>query len=822
VHRDIRLALRLLWKEPAYAATAILTLAICLGANTALFTIVNSILLKPLPVPRSDRILLMSNRYPYAGGPGPARSTNSGVPDYYDRLRTLTVYDEQAMFNVANLAFDINSAPELVRGMAATPSLFRLLRVSPARGAIFDDRDGEIGNEQKIILSHGLWTQLFGSNAAVIGQTIRAAGRPFLVVGVMPRDFTFVDAEARFWIPLAFTAQQKSDEARHNNSWWNVGRLKDGATIEQAQAQLNALNAANLDRFPQFRELLINAGFQTAVERLQDVLVRDVRPTLYLLWGGAIVVLLIGGVNIANLALARSNLRSKEVATRLALGARRARVAQQLVVEGLLLSMTAGIAGIAIGWGILQTLTAIGLERLPRASEVHLDLTAIAAAFVLAIVVGIGIGLVPAAGLFNLDLRAALNAESRSGTGGRSTRAVRRALVVAQVAFAFVLLISSGLLLASFRNLLAVDPGFNGDHVITAGVGMPRVRYATDNDVRAFTARVMQTVRSVPGVIAAGGTTSIPFGGNHSDSVVLAEGYQMKPGESLISPMQVMVTPGYFEAIGTPLLRGRFFNDGDTDTAPGAIIVDERLARRFWGSADPIGKRMYKPANAQEVLKVDAHTRWLTVVGVVREVRMEDLAGEPNSVGAYYMPAAQVVPRGLALAIKTAADPAAVLKTVRTELNRIDPAMPLADIRTMDERAARSLMPRRTALLIALSFAIVALFLSTIGLYGVLAYVVSQRTREIGIRMALGSTVRGIFTLVLREGLVLIGSGLALGLAGAVALRRVMESQVYGVGTLDPIVIGLVIITLGSIAAAACSLPARRATRVDPVMILTP
>jgi len=822
VHRDIGRALRLLWNDRAYSATAILTLAICFGANTALFTIVNSILLKPLPVPRSDRILLMSNRYPNAGGPGPARSTNSGVPDYYDRLRTLTVFDEQAMFNVANLAFDIDGVPEPVRGMSATPSLFRLLQVSPARGAIFDEPDGEIGNQQKIILSDGLWKQLFGSDASVVGQTIRAGGRPFLVVGVMPRAFTFADAEARFWIPLAFTPQQKSDDARHSNSWWNVGRLKDGATIEQAQAQVNALNAANLDRLPQFKELLINAGFHTSVEPLQDVLVRDVRPTLYLLWGGAIVVLLIGGVNIANLALARSNLRSKEMATRLALGAGRTRVTQQLVLEGLLLSMTAGMSGVAIGWGILHTLTAVGLERLPRASEVQLDLTAIVAAFVLATVVGIAIGLVPAARLFNTNLTAALNAESRSGTGGRSTRAIRRALVVAQVAFAFVLLIGSGLLLASFRNLLAVDPGFNGNHVITAGFAMPLVRYATDNDVRAFTARVMQTVRNIPGVIAAGGTTIIPFGGNHSDGVILAEGYQMKPGESLISPMQVMVTPGYFEAMGTPLLRGRFFDDRDNETAPGAIIVDERLARRFWGSADPIGKRMYKPASAQELLKIDEHTRWLTVVGVVHEVRMEDLAGEPDSVGAYYMPAAQVVPRGLALAIKTAGDPSAVLQTVRTALNRIDPAMPLADIRTMDERAARSLMPRRTALLIALSFALVALFLSTIGLYGVLAYLVSQRTREIGIRMALGSTVRGIFTLVLREGLVLVGSGLVLGLAGAVALRRVMESQVFGVGTLDPIVLGLVIVTLGAIATAACSLAARRATRVDPALILTP
>jgi predicted permease len=823
---DIYFGLKQLWKHRGYAATAILTFSVCIGANAAIFTIVNSVLLKPLPVPDSGRILLMSNQYPNAGT-GITAFTNSGVPDYYDRLRDMTVFEEQAMYNGTNQAFEINSSPELIRGMAATPSLFRLLHVAPAYGRIFDEGESEIGNEQKVILSYPLWQQLYGSNAEIIGQQVRLSSRPFTIVGVMPRGFEFADPEARFWIPLAFTAQQKSDDFRHSNNWYNVGRLKPGATVEQAQEQVNAINAANFERFPQFKQLLVNAGFHTRVERLQDVLVRGVRSTLYLLWGGAAFVLLIGALNLANVALARSNLRAKELTTRLAIGAGRAQVARQLIIEGLLLSLTAGAAGIAVGYGILRALAVIGLERIPRAHEIHMDFTVVAAALAVATAAGLLIGLVPAVHLFKVNLSTALREDSRTGTSGRKTQSLRRVLVVTQVAFAFVLLIGSGLLLGSFRNLLAVDPGFKTEGIITAAIGMPRVRYPADKDVVQFTDRVLRTLRDVPGVTAAGGTTIIPLGGNHSDSVILAEGYQMKPGESLVSPMQVTVTPGYFETMGTPLIKGRYFDERDNEARPGVIIVDERLAQKFWPGVDPIGRRMYRPSNPRDLLKIDENTRWLTVVGVVREVQFEDLAGRSTTVGAYYFAAAQPppppqgAPRGLALAIKTSGDPAAVLRGVRAELNKLDPAMPLADVRTMLERVALSLMSRRAAMLLAISFGVISLFLSAVGMYGVLAYLVTQRSREISIRIALGSTPRGVFRLVLSEGLCLVGIGLVLGLAGTAALRRVLEGQLYGLGAMDPRVMAIVMALLGIIALAACSLPARRATRLDPVTVLT-
>jgi predicted permease len=816
--RDLSLALRMLWNARVYAMTAIVTLAVCIGANAAIFTIVNSVLLKPLPVPDSGSIVLLANNYPNAGSS--VAGNNSGAPDYFDRLRDMTVFEEQAMYAGRNLPVELNGSPQLVRGMAATPSLFRVLKVAPALGRAFDESEAEIGSEQKVILSYGLWREMYAADSQVLGKDLQLAGRPYTIVGVMPDAFNFADSAARFWIPLAFTAEEKSDDRRHSNNWQHVGRLKPGATREQAQAQVDAINAANLERFPQWKELLINAGFHTSVQRLQDVLVRNVARTLYLLWGGAAFVLLVGALNIANLALARSTLRAKELCTRVALGAGRGRIARQLVVEGLIVSFIAAILGAAIAVGMLRALESLGLDRLPRGTEVQMDLAVAGAIAIASAVAGVLIGLVPLLHVPRANLSNVLQESSRGGTGGTRVRSVRRTLVVAEVAFAFVLLIGSGLLVASFRNLLAVNPGFQPDGVITGSVVMPRATYPENSDVLALVDRALAAIRSVPGVVNAGATTIIPLSGNHSDSVIMAEGYEMRPGESLVSPMQLVVTPGYFEAMSTPLLRGRYFTESDDETSPGAVIVDERLAQKFWPGADPIGRRMYQPSDPQDLLAVNENTRWLTVVGVVREVQLADLAGSPDTVGAYYFPVKQQVRRGLVFAIKAAIDPESVMRSVRAAMREIDPSMPLAEVRTMTDYAAMSLLPRRTSMILATSFGIVALLLAAIGMYGVLAYLVAQRTREIGVRLALGSTTRGIVRLVLREGAVLVVSGLAIGLIGALALQRVLASHVFGLGALDPIVIGAAVFVLCATALVACALPARRAGRVNPAIAL--
>jgi predicted permease len=815
--QDIKLGFKLLWKDRGFATTAILTLAVCIGANTAIFTIVNSVLLRPLPVPEASNIVIMSNQYPNAGSPD---SNNSGVPDYFDRLQAVTAFEEQALYNVSGGGtIDINGAPERVHGMAATPSLFRLLRSAPEIGRAFADSEGEIGNDQKVILSYGLWQQLYGGDRSVLGRELRINGRPNTIIGVMPRNFQFADPDVRLWKPLTFTAEQKSDASRHDNSWTNVGRLKRGATIEQAQAQVNALNAANLDRFPKYKELLINAGFHTRVDRLQDMLVRHVKDTLYLLWGGAAFVLLIGGVNIANLVLARSALRRKELVTRLTLGATKLQVARHLMFESLLLALTGGAGGILVGALALRALTRIGLDRIPRAAEIHMDAAVVIFTFAVTVIVGLLIGLVPVADLSAVKLATVLREEGRTGTSGRKSRAIRRVLVAAQVAFAFMLLIGAGLLLASFRQLLTVDPGFRPDGVVTASFVLPGPRYAGASEMGRFADRALDGLRSIPGVTNAGLTTIIPLGHEHSDSVIVAEGYVMKPGESLVSPMRVRVTPGYFETIGATLIRGRYFNEHDNETAPGVVIVDERLARKFWPNSDPIGRRMYRPSNPDDLFKIDEHTRWLTVAGVVREIRMDDLTGN-TTMGAYYFPFAQDVSGYATFAVKSNGDATALITGMRTEIAKVDPELALFDIHTMTDLRDLSLMSRRAAMLLAIVFGGVALFLSVVGIYGVLAYLVTQRKREIGIRIALGSSAGGIFKLVLREGVSLVVVGILLGFAGAAALRTFLESQVYGVRPMDPWVISIVALGLAAIALAACALPARRATQIDPVRVL--
>ena len=830
---DIRVGLRLLWRDKAFTLTAALTLALCIGANTALFSVVHNVLLRPLPVPESDRIVQMGNAYP---GAGAAVGGSSSVPDYFDRLRDMDVFEEQADYNGGSQNIDQNGTPVRIRITRVTPSFFRLLRTAPALGRTFSEQEGEPGNEKKVVLSYGLWQSQFGGDPAAVGKDLRIDGQPFQVIGVMPKGFYFLNPEVMLWRPLAFTAQEKSDERRHSNNYQNLGRLKPGATVQRAQQEVDALNARNLEKFPALKPLLINAGFHTVVEPLQDTLVRDVKPTLYLMWGGALFVLLIGCVNVANLVLVRSRARLKELATRLALGAGRFRVGRQLVTESLLLTLVSAAAGLLVGYAALRLLGTLNIQELPRDEEIRLDGVVVAYTLAVAAIIGLVLGLIPVVNVLPANLTVVLREEGRSGTAGRGARALRRSLVVTQVAFAFVLLIGAGLMFASFRQVLAVQPGFHADGVLTANITLPRARYTKDEMVIGFTHEALRRLRELPGVTAVGATDTIPFGGNNSNSVIFAEGYQMKPGESVISPSQIDVTPGYFETMGVKLVRGRFFDDRDGRKGPpatgiggqlltqgGSIIVDETLARRFWPSQDPIGRRMYMPSSvtASDLTAITEKTVFLTVVGVIADIKLHDLTEGQKSVGAYYFPTDQDVSYGLTFALRTAADPLSLTSAVRGALNGVDRELPVFDIQTMDARMEKSLVTRKSPMVLSLSFGAIALFLSAIGIYGVLAYLVTQRRREFGIRIALGSSGGAIFELVLREGLMLIAVGFALGGIGAIALRRSMESQLFGVSASDPIVLATVTGILAVVAVAACALPARRATLIDPIVALS-
>lgn len=815
--RDLSVALRRLTKDRAFSLTAALTLAICIGANTALFSVVYQVLLRPLPTPEADRILLMSNVYPRAGA---EESSNSGVPDYYDRLGAVTALEDQALFNHSSVAVGQDGMPVRIRVANVTPSFFRLVRAAPVLGRTFTEDEGELGNEKKAVLSHSMWHNQLGGDPAVVGKDVRVDGQPYTVVGVMPRSLEPLDPGVLLWRPLAFTAEQKSDDSRHSNNFWNVGRLKPGATLHEAQAQVDALNAANLERFPQYKELLVNAGFRTVVDRLPDHLVKSVKPTLYLLWGGALFVLLIGCVNVANLALVRARTRLKELATRLALGAGRWQVARQLVVESVTLTLTATALGLVLGALALRTLGALNLQDLPYGTEIRLDGLAVLYALALASVIGLAVGLVPVATVLPANLTLVLREEGRTTSGGRGMRVLRRGLVVAQVAFTFVLLIGASLLLASFRKVMDIDPGFKQDGVLTASVTLPRSRYADDAALRTFTDDVLRRIRVLPGVVSVGATDTIPFGGSHSDSVILAEGYQLKPGESVISPSAVDVTPGYFEAMGVKLLEGRFFQETDGADGPQAVIVDQRLARRFWPGQSPIGRRMYRPTDINNLLAVTDKTVFRTVVGVIQDLTLEDLTEGRTAVGTYYFPVAQDTSRLLTFAIKTDGQPEALSSGLRGAVASLDPELPVFDSKTMEQRTENALLNRRSPALLSLGFGLTALLLSAVGIYGVLAYLVTQRAKEIGIRIALGSSGRAIFDLVFREGLLLVGTGFLLGGGGALLLRRSLESQLFGVSPTDPFVLGVAALLLAVVALAACGLPARRATRINPMVVL--
>jgi predicted permease len=817
--RDLQSSLRLLIKDRGFTATTILTLAICLGANAAIFTVVYSVLLRPLPVPESDRIVAMGDVYPTIT---PDDILSNDAPSYFDRRAAITALEEQGLFSMWYDSLTIDGVSEEVRGMRVTPSLFRVLRVEPALGRAFTEAEGQIGADQKIILSHGLWRRLYGADPNVIGRDVRLGwtGQPYTIVGVMPRGFKFFergdDGHARvegeqtaFWLPLALTDEQRSDGARTRYGFYHIGRMRPGATIDQVRSQLDTLNADNVRRFPQFR--YDELKMYTAVTPLQDALTRKVRRILYLLWGGAAFVLLIGILNIANLSLARASVRAREFATRVALGAGRLRVIRQLVLESVLLALTGGLAGVVFGSWLLRLVAANGIAHVPNAGTVQLDWTVGGFIIAASVLLGVVMGLVPVATAARRDLAQALTVRSRLGTGGRAPHLFRRSLVVAQVASSVILLIGAVLLLASFRNLLAIDAGFDRQRVVTATIFPPPSRYPDPAAVVALSNRVLESARAIPGVIAAGLTSNIALSGGTSPALITPAGESANDDGPPVLPSVVSVSPGYFAAMGTPVVRGRDFADTDVRGSQPVAIVDERLAARFWPDLDPIGKGIQR-GNAPPAY---------TVVGVVRHVRFAGLAGPNVSAGAAYFTHRQAFAGRLRyIAIKTATDSTSVIPALRAALQAIDPELPLGDIQTMTERTAQSVVTQRLSMGLASLFGVVALFLSALGIYGVLAYLVSQKTREIGIRMALGSTAQKIFQLFFTEGLALVAAGLTLGLGGALLVGRVLEGQVFGVKPTDPLILALVALSTGLVALLACVSPARRATRVDPIRVL--
>jgi predicted permease len=816
--QDLVFAWRTLRRDAAFAVAVVLTLAVCLGANTAIFTLVRSVLLRPLPYPDADRLISSYDAFPGAG----VERAGTSVPNYFDRRAMKDVFEEAALYQFSGYRVGEGATAESVAAMNVTPSFFQVLGVPAATGRLFREEEGIGGRNRVVILSHAFAAKQPGGAAGIVGQQIRLNDQLYEVVGVMPERFTFLNPDVRLFVSIGFRDEDRAEDRRHSQNHELIARLAPGVTVQQAQLRIDALNAQIIERAGPVKSLLINAGYTTRMFGLQADVVRNVRSALILLWGGVLFVVVIAAVNIANLSLVRTSARMKELATRSAIGAGRGRIVRQLVTEATLLTLIGGALGLVVGFWSLGLLEWIGLSDLPRAHEISIDSTVFALTFGLALLLGFAVGVAPAIHLARASLSDMLREESRSGTSGRSTRYMRRGLVVSQVALAFVLLVGAGLLLASFQRLLRVDPGFRASGVITGRLSLVATRYREDSAQRAYVSRALEQIRALPGVEAAGVTSYLPFSTDGSSNVIVPEGRAMAPGESVVSPNTILVTPGYLEAMTIALERGRLFTDADATDAPGVIILDAQLAQRFWPNADPIGRRVYLPSRPEDIRNPGPDVTWLQVVGIVGNVKMRGLVeGEQARVGAYYRPYAQATRRNIGFVVRSRADVVSTTAAVRHALANVDPETKPFDVFSMSERVEKSLNPRRAPMLLSSAFGLLALLLASIGLYGVLGYQVTQRTREIGIRLALGANARGILTLVLIEGAVLVACGLVGGLVGAIALRSVVSSQLYGIGALDPTVMVGAVVVLGAVSLAACLGPARRAARVSPLVALS-
>ena len=715
---------------------------------------------------------------------------------------------EQALYQPVAYSLDDRGLPEQYGGLRVTPSFFRVAQVSPQLGRTFTEPETEPGNEQKVVVSHAFWQGRLGGRTDVIGQDLRLDGRPFQIVGVMPADFRFVRDDSWFWVPAVFTATERSDERRHANNWFMLGRLTAGSTVQQAQAQIDALNLRDLEQFPESRRLLEATGFHTIVASLHDDLVRDVRRALYLLWAGAVVVLLIGCVNIANLTAIRTTTRLREFGLRQAFGASGWRLARQLIAESVLLVVLGALIGIPVGVAALELLNGLDPSTLPRGTDSRVDGVVVWLTLCSSLVLGFLLGLASFARVSMAAGDSIIRQGSRA-TEDRRTNFIVNGLVVGQVSTAFVLLVGAFLMSASLNRVLAIAPGFNTERLLTASVSLPAVRYPTAESRRVFAERAVAQLRRVPGVETVGLGSAVPFGFCCPISGVHAAGAPTE--EAPVAPYLVMTDPGYFEALGLRFVEGRPFDGRDTASSLPVVILDEDLANALWPGESSLDKRVYFDD------EVDDNTQFFTVTGVVARHAMRGLVDSQAERGVHYLPLTQHNIWFMTFVIRTADDPHAMVRAVRTEMTSIDPELPMYDVQTMQERIDAGLTLRNLSTRLSVGFAWTSVFLAAVGIYGMLSYRVTRRTKEIGIRIALGSTTRQVFQLVFSNGAWVLGLGLLLGTGEVFLLQDVLVSQLHDIQAMDMTVMVGGTLLLSLVMVVACAGPAQRAASIDPI-----
>lgn len=795
---DMRYALRRLTHSPGFAVASVTTLALGIGATTAIFSVVDAVLLRPLTFHDPARLVVVWERFA-------ARHQETNVvnpSNYLDWRDRATSFSDLAAFGWSQQTFT-GDAPELVQGRSVTPNFFRTLGLSPLLGRVFTAAEAAPGGPSVIVLSYGLWRRRFGGDSGLVGKSVPVAGGSALVLGVMRPQFRPMPwGSEEYWEPFRL---DEADRTRHGRYAMVVGRLKPGVTLTAAQTEMDAITSGLQREYPNF-----DTGWTANVVSLSDQVVGSARRALLVVLGAVTLVLLIAAANVGNLVLVRAEARQREIAVRTALGASRLRVVRQWVVESALVALLGGAAGVMLArWGV-DLLVAAAPPYIPRLAEISVDARVLVVAAAVSLAVGIGAGLPSALGIATHGLAAALHGGNGRTTGDRLARRWRDGLVVAQVSFALILLSGAGLLVRSLQRLSAIQPGFDLSHVTSMAVNLPQAKYGDGARQTAFYGQLTDRIRSMPGVSEVGAINLVPLVPQNSATRFTIVGRpEPKPGEWTSADIRV-VEPGYFAAMRIPLARGRIFTPADRADAPPVVVINQAMARRFWPGADPLGARVQVSWTHPDVRQ--------EIVGVVGDVRTSALDADIKPM--IYFVEAQEPTGELTVVVRHSGDPGVLVAAVRGAVRDLDRDVPLTDVATMDTRLTRSMADRRYPMLLLSGFAALALVLAVIGLYGLLSYVVSRRSREIGVRMALGADRSVVLRMVLRDGVRLTLAGMVIGGAGGVLAARALGRLLYGIGPTDPLTFLGVAVLLAAVALAASYIPASRATRVDPVAAL--
>ena len=800
--RDLRHAARLFGRAPGFAAVVVGMLAVGIGGNTAIFSVIRGVLLAPLPYRDPGRLVQLF------GQSDDSAHWSVSVPEYLDYRTQATRLEALAAWNVLTGNLIGAGRPERVSIGAGTASLFPLLGVPPALGRPFDPEEEQVGHDQVVVLTHAFWQRHFGGDPGVVGRSVQIDRDVFPVVGVLPERFWFPDT-VDLWMPLAFQPDEMSDALRGNHNMRVLARVKRGLTFAEAQAELDGIGARLRERYPQ--NYPAEGHWRPVIASLRSQIVADVELHLWLLTGAVALVLLIACANVANLLLARGSARTREMAVRAALGAGRRRLVRQLFTENLLLTLVGGVLGLlGAVWGI-DLLLRLGPSSLPRADEVRVDGGVLAFTFAVSALTGLGLGLVPALAGSRTNLHESLRAGGQATLGLR-VRRLGRALVVVEVALALILLSGSAFLIRSFAHVLRVNPGFDAERVSTFRLTRPTPNGPPSDadlaDYRRFFDGAIDRLGHLPGVVAVGGINKLPVGGVGNDNTFEVEGAPVPPGAPRPDEQIRLVLPGYFETMRMTLIRGRTIDRRDRDDGPPVLVVNQAFARKYWPAGDPLGKRI-------RIEWRDA--RWWTVVGVVGDVREHGLDAE--TVPIIYLPLTQNTWPSMTFVVRTTSD-APIGEAARAALGELDPDQPIYDVSSMRQRLSSSLEQRKFTLVVLEVFSALALLMAALGLYAVLAQSVAARRREIGIRMALGARRIRVIGLIARESATLLLAGVPLGVLCSLLLSRLLTRLFYGIEPGDPLALGVSVVVLALVAGLASWLPARRAARVDPLVAL--